>query len=156
MNQYDTGSMTIKVTNHGKVRIGVPFTKKVQTKEMSNKNILSFDAGITDLIYTNTGHSYGSFCGMRKLYEEIVEVKLGHRSSLRNKMREYQKELKRSTNLYEQAKLREKIQQIARSLNGRKKKDKCLRQYAHQADLRINEAERTATDFLADPGSFGS
>ena len=140
MNQYDTGSMTIKVTNHGKVRIGVPFTKKIQTKEMSNKNILSFDAGITDLIYTNTGNSYGSFCGMRKLYEEIVEVKLGHRSSLRNKMREYQKELKRSTNLYEKARLREKIQQIARSLNGRKKKDKCLRQYAHQADLRINEA----------------
>ena len=91
MNQYDTGSMTIKVTNHGKVRIGVPFTKKIQTKKESKKNILSFDAGITDLIYTNTGNSYGSFCGMRKLYEEVVETKLGHRASLRNKMREYQK-----------------------------------------------------------------
>ena len=55
MNQYDTGSMTIQVTNHGKVRIGVPFTKKIQTKKESKKNILSFDAGITDLIYTNTG-----------------------------------------------------------------------------------------------------
>ena len=59
MNQYDTGSMTIKVTNHGKVRIGVPFMKKIQTKEMSNKNILSFDAGITDLIFTNIGSSDG-------------------------------------------------------------------------------------------------
>ena len=56
------------------------------------------------------------------------------------KMREYQKELKRSTNLYEKARLKEKIRQIARSLNGSKKKNKCLRQYAHQADLRINEA----------------
>ena len=140
MNQYDTGSMTIKVTNHGKVRIGVPFTKKIQTKKESKKNNLSFDAGITDLIYTNTGNSYGSFCGMRKLYEEVVETKLGHRASLRNKMREYQKKVKKSTNLYEKEKLGEKVQQIARSLNGSKKKDKYLRQYAHQVDLRINEA----------------
>ena len=65
MNQYDIGSMTIQVTNHGEVRIGVPFTKKIQTKKRSIENILSFDAGITDLIYTNTGNSYGSFCGMR-------------------------------------------------------------------------------------------
>ena len=77
---------------------------------------------------------------MRKLYEEVVETKLGHRASLRNKMREYQKKVKKSTNLYEKERLGEKIQQIARSLNGSKKKDKCLRQYAHQVDLRINEA----------------
>ena len=140
MKQYDTGSMNIKVMDHGKVRIGVPFTKKIETKKTSKKNILSFDAGITDLIYTNTGNSYGSFCGMRQLYEEIVETKLGHRSSLRNKMKEYQKELKKSTNPYEKERLREKIQHIAHSLNGKKKKDKCLRRYAHQADLQINEA----------------
>ena len=97
MKQYDIGSMNIKVMDHGKVRIGVPFTKKIETKKTSKKNILSFDAGITDLIYTNTGNSYGSFCGMRQLYEEIVETKLGHRSSLRNKMKEYQKELKKRT-----------------------------------------------------------
>lgn len=54
-------------------------------------------------------------------------------------MRAYQKELKKSKNLYEKNRLREKIQHISRSLNGKKKKDKCLRRYAHQADLRINE-----------------
>ena len=122
MNQYDIGSMNIKVMDHGKVRIGVPFTKKIETKKVSKKNILSFDAGITDLIYTNTGNSYGSFCGMRLLYEEIVETKLGHRSSLRNKMREYQKEIKICTNPYEKERLKEKIQHIAHSLNGKKKK----------------------------------
>ena len=114
--------------------------KKFKRRKNQKRTFLPFDAGITDLIYTNTGNSYGSFCGMRKLYEEVVETKLGHRASLENKMREYQKKLKKSTNLYEKEKLGEKIQQIARSLNGSKKKDKCLRQYAHQVDLRINEA----------------
>ena len=139
MSQYKTGSMTIKLMESGKVRIGVPFTKKIEKKKIPKKNILSFDAGITDLIYTNTGNSYGTFHGMRQLYEELVETKLGNRSSLRNKMREYQKELKRNTNPYEKERLRRKIRHIARSLNGKKKKNQCLRQYAHQADLRINE-----------------
>ena len=122
------------------MRIGVPFTKKIEKKKIPKKNILSFDAGITDLIYTNTGISYGTFHGMRQLYEELVEKKLGNRSSLRNKMREYQKELKRNTNPYEKERLTRKIRHIAHSLNGKEKKDQCLRQYAHQADLRINEA----------------
>ena len=140
MDQYKTGSMTIKLMDNGKVRIGVPFTKKMEKREISKKNILSFDAGITDLIYTNTGHSYGTFRGMSQLYEEMVEAKLGNRSSLRNKMKEHQKELKRNTNPYEKDRLREKIHHIACSLNGKKKKDKGLRQYAHQANLRVNEA----------------
>ena len=59
---------------------------------------------------------------MRKLYEEIVETKLGHRSSLSNKMRAYQKEVKKSTNSYEKERLRGKIQHIAASLNGKKEK----------------------------------
>ncbi|WP_338471691.1 hypothetical protein R4Z10_02650 [Niallia sp. XMNu-256] len=118
MKQYDTGSMTIKLTDHGKVRIGVPFTKKIETKKIPKKNILSFDAGITDLIFTNTGNPYGSFCGMRQLYEEVVEIKLGHRSSLRNKMRDYQKELKKSTNRYEKERLR-----------GKDPKDRCFTEW---------------------------
>ena len=82
MSQYKTGSMTIKLMDSGKVKIGVPFTKKIEKKKIPKKNILSFDAGITDLIYTNTGNSYGTFHGMRQLYEELVERKLGNRSSL--------------------------------------------------------------------------
>ena len=40
MNQYNTGSMTIGLKNHGKVRIGVPFTKKIQMKKVPKENIL--------------------------------------------------------------------------------------------------------------------
>ena len=136
LEQYDTGSMTIRLLDSGKVRIGVPFTKKIETKKISKDNILSYDAGITDLIYTNTGHSYGTFRGMGKFYEQLVEEKLGHRSSLRNKMKTYQRKLKKTTNPYEKDRLRKKIQNMAHSLNGKKKKDKGLRRYAHQADLR--------------------
>ncbi|WP_133065291.1 hypothetical protein [Virgibacillus profundi] len=55
INQYKTGSLTLTTNKNGKVRIGVPFTKKIKKKAISKKNILSMDAGITDLINTNTG-----------------------------------------------------------------------------------------------------
>ncbi|PAV30669.1 hypothetical protein CIL05_06090 [Virgibacillus profundi] len=83
---------------------------------------------------------------MGKLYGELVEPKLSNRSSLRNKMREYQKRLKHSNNSFEKEQLRTKIFNIAKSLNGTKKKDKCLRRYAHEADLRVNMSVSSFVD----------
>jgi IS605 OrfB family transposase len=140
MKQYQTGSMTVILTKNGKVRIGVPFKKNIEKQKNSKKNLLTFDVGITDLINTNTGNNYGTFKGMTILYQEWVEPKLRNRSSLRNLMREHQKQLKKSDNDFEKQVLRNKISHIASSLNGKKSKDKCLRKYNHQVDLRLNEA----------------
>jgi IS605 OrfB family transposase len=139
MKQYKTGSLTI-TARKGKVRISIPFTKKVKKKKGSKENILSFDAGVSDLIHTNTGNAYGTFEGMSRLYEEMVEPKLKKRSSLRNKMKEYQKQLKRCKDGQEKERLRTKISHIAISLNGNKILQKQRRCYAHEVDVRIHHA----------------
>lgn len=137
LNQYKNGSPTITLKNNI-VKVSIPFEKKV--KDIKTKNVLGIDMGITDLFYTSQNKPYGTFSGMNTLYEEVLEPKLKKRSSLRNKMRRYQKELKKTTCLLRQNTLKRKIFNMANMLNGKKRLNQCKRKYAHAADMKINEA----------------
>lgn len=137
LDQYKTCSPTITLKNN-MIQVVIPFEKKIEKKK--TKNILGVDMGITDLFYTSQNKSYGSFIGMTKFYEEVLEPKLKKRSSLRNKMRQYQKQLKKTPCPLRQTVLKTKISNMANMLNGKKKLNQCKRKYAHAVDVKINEA----------------
>ena len=138
---FETGkcNFTLSMKN-GQMKISVPFEKKIKTPKAKKKNLYPIDLGITDLIHAGNGKAFGTFTGMRKLYEELVEKLLGNRSTLRHTMRTYQKQLKKETNLLKQEKLRKKIFHIARNLNGKKNLTRQQNRYSHQVDLRLSQA----------------
>lgn len=140
INQYKTGSLKIQYFQ-GKVRVIVPFEKKIKT--YSSKQVLAGDIGITDLICTNTKQSYGSFHGMITNYEDLMEHKLGKRSSLRNLKRKYQKELKKCSNSIQQEWYRKKIQNISRMLEGKKTLQKQKNRYHHAVHVQLNLAAKS-------------
>lgn len=144
LNQYKNGSPIVTIKN-GLVKVAVPFDKKI--KPFKTKKVFGIDVGITDLIYDSNRNSYGSFSGMTKIYEGTVEPKLKTRSSLRNKMKEYQKELRsKATSEGKKEFLRMKISNIACSLNGKKTLHKRKRKYAHEVDFRLNNAIKLFID----------
>ncbi|RYL94548.1 RNA-guided endonuclease TnpB family protein [Sporolactobacillus sp. THM19-2] len=135
--QYKTGGMTVS-WEQGKIRVGVPIKKNITKQKWTEK--VGADAGINDLFHSSIGHAYGSFSGRVKQFEELLETRTGHRSSLRNVMKRYQKELKKTDDLWQQSFLRTKIAHIAKTLNGRKSLQKVQRRYRHQRDLAMHEA----------------
>lgn len=137
--QYKNGTMTATIVS-GKLKVGVPVTKKI--RKQKQKALLGVDLGITDLFHTSTKNKYGTFTGMVKRYESAVEEKLGNRSSLRNKRREYQRQLKRTSNPREKDRLRRKIKNVSDSLNGKKSLQKRRRSYAHVVDMEIGKASK--------------
>lgn len=132
---------------NNQMKISIPFEKKVKTKT-NKKNLLAIDLGITDLIHTNENKKYGTFSGMTTLYEELVEIKLGKRSSLRNVMKKNQKRLKKSTCPHEQEKIRKIIFNIASNLNNKKTLQKQRNKYNHQVDKRIHESVKSCFEVL--------
>lgn len=137
--QYKNGSMIATIVN-GKIKIGVPVNKKI--RKQRQKALLGIDLGITDLFHTSTKNKYGTFTGMVNRYESAIEKNLGNRSSLRNKRREYQRQLKRTINPLEKDRLRRKIKNISDSLNGKKSLQKRRRSYAHVVDMEIGKASK--------------
>lgn len=137
LNQYKTCSPTVTLKNNH-VKVTVPFEKKI--KEYKTKDVLGIDIGITDLFYSSEEKKYGTFTGMTTFYDEVLEPKLKKRSSLRNKMRRYQKELKITSCSIRKNELKTKIFNIATMLNGKKSLSKRRRKYAHAVDIKINEA----------------
>ncbi|MNG25406.1 hypothetical protein D3C84_1102530 [compost metagenome] len=71
---------------------------------------------------------------MVHIYEELVEKKLGNRSSLRNRRKVYQKELRTCECEPVKEVLRNKIQNISRMLEGKKKIQARTRSYNHIVD----------------------
>ena len=141
---FKTGKTTFNVSfKRNKMKITIPFDKTIDKKKIDKKKLLAIDLGITDLIYTNQNNHYGTFTGMSKLYEELVETKLGNRSSLRNKMREYQKQLKKETNQNQKEILRKKIFHISSNLNNKKSLQKQRNRYNHEVDKRLNQAVKS-------------
>jgi IS605 OrfB family transposase len=137
MKQYKTQSPTIALRN-GKVKVSVPFEKKVKSKKLSST--VGADLGITDLIYTSNGSSYGSFTGMSDLYERVVQPKLKQRSRLRSLAKKYRKKLKHITDPSLRERYLTKIHNISNQLNQTKNLDKLRRKYAHAVDVRLHQS----------------
>lgn len=140
LSQYKTGSMKIEYKN-GNVRVIVPFEKKVEVYK--SKQVLAGDIGITDLITTNTKQHYGSFKQMIQEYENLVEIKTGRRSSLRNLRKKYRKELKKCQNPIQQEWYRMKIRNISRMLEGKRKLQKQQNKYHHMVNVQVNLAAKS-------------
>jgi len=146
MKQYDTGSPMLTI-QRGNVRVIVPFEKRINERETNDMVVV--DAGITDLLYSSDTKAYGTFSGMSAFYEKTVEPKLKTRSSLRNVMRQYQRELRHCTEEVRKTELRKKIANIANNLHHTKGLDHLRRQYAQEVSLRLHDAIHS---FLKDIG----
>ena len=140
LQQYPYSRSPLLKLKGNKLKVSISFKKKVDQKEY-NDNLVGVDIGITDLLYTSNGNSYGSYSIMQKLYNETVAQKVANRSSLANKMRQYQKKLKNPLNSQKQQEyLREKIYNISRMLQGKKSLHKVKRAYYHKRDFEIAQA----------------
>ncbi len=135
--QYPNGSPILCLKGN-QVRVSVPFEKKVNLQK--TKGVLGVDAGITDLLFTSNGKTYGSFSGMRAFYEEVLEPKLKQRSKIRAKMKQYQKRLKKTSCSSQKEWLRGKISRWAAMLNGEKNLQTCQRKYAHRVEAELGRA----------------
>lgn len=145
LKQYKNGSPTIKVLKSGLIKIGVPVTKKTQTYE--HKEIIGVDAGETDLIHTSENKVHGSFKDLLEKYDKTFLPKLGNRSKLRALMKKYRKELKSEINEQRKEKLRKKINNINKMLQGRKTLNRVLRPYNHAVE---KEIARAVKEFVND------
>ena len=140
LQQYPFSKSPVLKLQGNKIKVSVPFKKKVEQK-VYQENLIGIDIGITDLIYTSEGNSYGSYSVMQELYNETVAKKLANRRSLANKMRQYQKQLKNPLNSEKQNQyLREKIYNISRMLQGKNSLNRVKRAYYHKRDYEISQA----------------
>ncbi|SNX54112.1 RNA-guided endonuclease TnpB family protein [Thermoanaerobacterium sp. RBIITD] len=138
LNQYKNGSPTIKVLKSGLIRVSVPVEKK--TKEYKYDKIIGIDVGETELIHTSENKIYGSFKQMIEIYDLTVLPKLSNRSKLKALMRKYRKEIKKANDENKKQKLREKIGNINKMLQGRKSLNRVLRSYNHAVNKEISSA----------------
>ncbi|SHF64806.1 transposase, IS605 OrfB family, central region, partial [Caldanaerobius fijiensis DSM 17918] len=138
LNQYKNGSPTIKVLKSGLIKVSVPVTKK--TQEYKYDEIIGVDVGETELLHTSENKTYGSFKQMIEKYDRAVLPKLSNRSKLRVLMRKYRKRLKKETSEERKQRLREKIGNINRMLQGRKALNRVLRSYEHAVKKEITLA----------------
>ncbi|SHF22159.1 hypothetical protein SAMN02746089_01500, partial [Caldanaerobius fijiensis DSM 17918] len=94
----------------------------------------------TELLHTSENKTYGSFKQMIEKYDKTVLPKLSNRSKLRALMRKYRKRLKKETSEEKKQRLREKISNINRMLQGRKALNRVLRSYEHAVKKEITLA----------------
>ena len=140
LQQYPYSKAPVLKLQGNKIKVSVPFKKKIKQKVYKD-NLVGVDIGITDLICTSNGNSYGSYSVMQKLYNKTVAQKVANRRSLANKMRQYQKQLQNPLNRQKQKEyLKEKIYNISRMLQGKKSLNKVKRAYYHKRDYEISQA----------------
>lgn len=145
LKMYENCQPSIWIDKNNRIKISVPVKlPKQEFKEIKEKPIIiGVDLGIKKIFSLGNGKQFGTFKDLLSFYKTECEMKLAGRSSLRNKMREYQKELKTlnkkkvSSEKDEQRKnkLRYQISEIARKLQGRKRLQKSLNKYDDKATI---------------------
>jgi len=151
INQYEkSNTATFSITKDGKLKIAIPFVKKIKPKS-SKKELRGVDIGITDLMYDSENNSYGSFIKINKIYNDKVLPEQAKLNTLRNKMREYQKELrKKSTPNNKKAALRKKIFNINSMIMKNKSLSRALKSYYHKQDEIISSAIKDYLNSIKD------
>ena len=141
INQYDkSNTATFSITKNGKLKVTIAFQKKIKSKA-SKKELRGVDIGITDLMYDSENNSYGSFIDVNYIYKTKVLPEQAKNNTLRNKMREYQKELhKKTTSSSRKTALRRKIFNINSMLMKNKSLSRALKVYYHKQDMAISQA----------------
>lgn len=141
INQYEkSNTATFSITKNGKLKIGIPFTKKIKSKS-SKKELRGVDIGITDLMYDSENNSYGSFIEVNQIYNNKVLPEQAKMNNLRNLIKKYRTELnKKSTPNSRKVALRKKIFNINSMIMKNKSLSRALRSYYHKQDKTISNA----------------
>lgn len=148
LDNYKKCSPTIQILKNRLIKVSIPVEKK--TADYEYTEIIGVDIGETELIHTSDDISYGSFKEMTALYDNIVLPKLGNRSKLKALMRKYRKELKKTTSEERKHKLRKKIGNINKMLQGRKSLNRVLRKYSHAVESEISCAVKSFVNDIKD------
>lgn len=143
---YKNCQPSIWIDKNNRVKISIS-TKipKIKSEYKGKTIIVGADLGINKIFSLGDGMKFGTFKDLLPFYKSECEIKLAGRSSLRNKMKEYQKELrklkkKKDSNEKRKAYLRYQISEIARKLQGRKRLQKSLNKYNNKAVEAISKA----------------
>lgn len=146
LKMYKNCQPSIWIDKNNRVKISIP-TKmpKVENKLKGKTTIIGVDLGINKIFSLGNGMKFGTFKDLLPFYKSECEIKLAGRSSLRNKMKEYQKELrklnkKKGSCEKRKARLRYQISEIARKLQGRKRLQKSLNKYNNKVMANITKA----------------
>lgn len=151
INQYQkSNTATFSITKNGKLKIGIPFSKKIKTKS-SKRQLRGVDIGITDLMYDSENNSYGSFIEVNQIYNNKVLPEQAKLNTLRNKMRKYQTELhKKSTQNNRKKALRKKIYNLNSMIMKNKSLSRALKSYYHKQDESISQAIKSYLNNIKD------
>jgi IS605 OrfB family transposase len=141
LEQYKNCSPAIGITDKGLLKVSIPVEKEVNSCKY-NKTI-GVDVGETELMHTSEDMSYGTFTHITLLYNKIVLPKLKNRNKLRSLMQKYRKKLKQAKTEEQKTKLREKIGNINKMLQGRKSLNRVLRKYSHAVESEISCAVKS-------------
>ena len=151
INQYEkSNTATFSITKDGKLKIGIPFKKKVKIKS-SKKELRGIDIGITDLMYDSENNSYGSFVEVNQIYNNKVLPEQAKLNTLRNTMQKYRKELnKKSTPSHRKIALRKKIFNINSMIMKNKSLSRALKSYYHKQDEIISKSIKSYLNNIKD------
>ena len=151
INQYDkSNTATFSITKDGKLKIGIPFKKKVKYNS-SKKELRGVDIGITDLMYDSENNSYGSFVEVNQIYNNKVLPEQAKLNVLRNIMKKYQEELhKKSTPNSRKIALRKKIFNINSMIMKNKSLSRALKSYYHKQDEVISKSIKSYLNNIKD------
>lgn len=149
LRKFKNCQPSIYIDKLGRVKLSVP-TKLPKTEAKKGKCVvIGTDLGIKKIFSLSDGKTFGTFSGLSGQYNEMVEKLLGNRSSLRNVMRQYQKELRKKTTSEERkAVLRTKIFNIAKSLQGTKRLTKARNRYNFATCKTISSAMKEFIAYL--------
>ena len=141
IRQYEkSNTATFMITEKGKLKIAIPFEKKV-TPKSDNSILRGVDIGITDLMVDSENNAYGSFVEVNHFYNTKVLPEQAKLNQLRNQMKTYQKELKnKKTPEPRKVKLRKKIFNLNAMLMKNKSLSRALRCYYHQQEEVLSQA----------------
>ena len=151
LNQYKhSKSPQLKLQSDGKVKVSVAFKKKTNAYPYRSE-VIGIDIGITDLLFTSDKESFETFSDLDDLYQDTVGQKVENRRNLANKMKKYQKELKRnSISQNRKEYLRKKIYNISRNLQGKNELIRLNNHYHHQIEERISKAVKAIVNKYKD------
>ena len=86
LKQYGKcGSVDFTIRRDGTIRVAVAFRKRLHEPRVSEYR--GVDIGITDMLYTSDGQSFGTFAACEAFYKETVEPSFAGMNSIRNRKR---------------------------------------------------------------------
>lgn len=109
-------SVAFTVRNNGTIKVTVAFEKKHAPADIQNYR--GVDIGITDMLFTSDGASFGTFSKAFKFYDDEILPALGGLNSIRNKKQKLKRFLRKHPDLPDNVKkqIRDKMDKLEHML----------------------------------------